>query len=496
MAKSTKFTRPNRSLAKRGVGEIGSAPRRWYELRPTLRLLLIALVAALVFGAGPLLSMFVRRQVVISLQNRAPHAAVAWLDWHDRWRSPTASTLFHRARADRKLGRLDDVARILKHAMERGLPRSQAEREARLVQVQAGGPELEESVWTDLISTAGDEAREVYEAFAIRSVLNYDVEAADRFLDGWLADFPQDPLPELLRGRIAEHGQLTDEAESRYRTAIAKLPSFAPAYYHMGRLSLGRRQMEAAINWHRQAEARATYPEAIWIGIAHAHRILGELTEAEALLNRVADAPRERLEQAFRDMGDPADSAVSAVFAERGQLRLAQRKYEEAIDDFQTALNANPLNHVLKLQLATAMRGAGRSDDAAEMVRDADVARAETTRLTPLLGAVRANPSDPAPRVEIGRIFLRHFSPSQGVVWLNSALGLDPNLPEAHDALAEHFAGLALAQPERKRQAEYHRGQAVQARRRLEARRTSETAPRGDPMIIPPSPQPSSSPQE
>ena len=361
---------------------------------------------------------------------------------------------------DRKLGRTDSWDRDEPLIRAAGITRRRLEHERILIAAQSGGLEHPEAALAELIRGEQVDGRDIFEAFTNGAVANYQVEEALYLLDSWDRDYPDDPLPCLIRGRIAEHRNDWDDAVRRYTAALQRDSSFGPAAYNLARVQLGRARLDAALQSYRSAAALLELPAPAFVGMAHCLRLSNQLDAAETELNRVLPLSKAERILAWRIVGDTADSAVATPLMERGEICLARKQPLPAVASFEEALREQPWNSSIRFHLAAALRQAGRTADAEREYALVKQAREALAGLNLLLERVRAEPENPALRTELGNLFLKHISPKQGSVWLHSALRVDPGDAPAHESLARFYDGLSPATPETRQLAADHRRRA------------------------------------
>ncbi len=381
---------------------------------------------------------------------------------------------------DRKLGRLDQLSRDADQARRSGISEQRISHEMLLVSAQAGELDAPEAALSEVIRGDQISGREIFEAFTNGAIANYQVEEATYLLDHWQEDYPEDPLPCLLRGRIAEHRTDWDESTKQYERALQLSPSYGPAAYNLARVKLGQAQLQEAETWYERAAANLELPHPAWTGLAHCRRLAGRLSEVEPSLNQVLEADVATREMAYRLVGDTADSGRTSPLMERGELRLAQKQPEAAVADFEAALREQPMNSAIRFHLASALRASGRAADAQREYVAVQIAREALTTLTPTLERVRTDPENPEPRTALGRLFLGYISVRQGEAWLHSALRVDPLYKPAHAALALHYLKMQPRTPELDQLSQFHAdaaGSSLEELEQADKRKSGDTPP-------------------
>lgn len=414
---------------------------RW--LWPSLALALLAAILCAPMGW----SWYCRTRAAQAIRIRHYRAAGEWLDSARFLRRNDPDVEFLQARLDRRRGRLDDMARQLEKCARLGVPRSTVERELWMAHAQAGDLRELEAHLSELLTDDAAELQEVCDAYVNGCILNYRLPEAIHVLELWIADFPQDPEPPYLRGRLLEHASRLEEAEKSYRQALSLEPAHAPAAYNLARLLLfEQEQPEAALNAYRQAAGHLEQPQPALVGEALCLTRLNRLDEARSVLNQALQLSNG-VEEAYRVVGDPGDTAAAQAFAAYGRLEIAAGNTEEAAAWFGQAIEANPRDWKTRYLLGTALQELGRSEAAAGHLKLVDESSAAMVELDALLTRVPHEPDNADLRCRLGELLLKYVSEQQGLVWLDSALQIDPSHAGAHAALADYYTRQARIDP-------------------------------------------------
>lgn len=432
-------------------------PRKW-----TWVALGVALIVGLCLGP-PTWSRYCQSRAVEALALRRFHESEEWLESARLLSRNDPAVEFLQARIDRRRGRLDDMLGRLKWCADHGIPRSVLQREAWMAQAQTGDlRDLHAHLPDLLMEDSGDDLREVCDAYVNGCILNYWLPEAQQVLELWIADFSEDPEPLFLLGRLQEHASQLDMAEQSYRQALEMEPRHAPAAYNLGRLLLFQRnQPDAALLAYRQSARHLEQPHPALVREAECLTKLNRLLEARSLLDHVLSLPSADIEEAYRVVGDPGASAPAQALAAYGRLELAAGDTESAIGWLQRAVEADPFDWKTRYLLGVSLSELGRVDEAAghlEIVEQSSLAMAE---MDTLLSRVPDEPDNADIRCRLGRIFMEFVSEQQGVVWLESALQVDPANADAHAALADYYSKRAAIDPRMQVLADEHRQHAA-----------------------------------
>ena len=392
-------------------------------------------------------------------------SATNWMN-SARWTGPpTAHSRWLQARLDRKLGRLDQFAKSIALAQEAGVPQVKVQLENLLAMVQTGRMEEIEPRLGKLLVDHNDDSAEICEAFVLGCLLNYRFGEAKTVLEAWQSDYPDDPQPHFLRGRILEHNNDYEGAENEFRTALRLQPRHAAAAFNLGRLLTVRQKPAEAREIYASCAKMLTFPNAAWVGVGRSERALGNADEARRWLMKAVDGrDRPEVREVYRWLGEPAESASAQPAQELGQLELDQQHFAEAVEWFEKAVAANPHDWKVRHGFATALQRHGESERAANEFAVVEEYRNAWKRIDKLFDELQLAPRSAAVRSQIGAAFLQYYSENQGLIWLRSALGCDPDYSEAHRILAGYFESHLADQPQFGELAKRHREKATAVR--------------------------------
>lgn len=238
-----------------------------------------------------------------------------------------------------------------------------------------------------------------------RRAAAYASAAYDLVRGGTAVGLSSRALRRRARARRAE-GLLAEAArdyESAHAMALAARDTrgTAEAAIGLGNVLEEQGRWTDAGAWYRRAlevlDALAEPVPERWHALLNLHVVLRSLGDTEGSL-----APLREAEEAARMLSD--DTAAQFLENARGQLLMAQGRFQEAIDRLHTAISSstNARSAVtIRLNLAEALFAAGRNLDAAEEARRAE-REALTARLPQklpevyrILGRVAAAEGDP-----------------------------------------------------------------------------------------------------
>lgn len=329
------------------------------------------------------------------------------------------------ARLHRHEAELDEFRRDLQRARYLGIAPEQAERERWLAFAQSGqmsvaGPQL-----VKLLETGGGEEAEICEAFALGYMRMRDFGAALALLGAWAEESPTDARPQAWIGQIKADLGASQEAEAAYREALRLDPVNAPAALGLGQLLLDLKRSGEAIAFFEIAAPSLSVGAAAAAGLASALQSQSRVEEAAQVLKLALD----RFPDDYRLLAQKADGLV-----EQGDYVAAERLLRPEIKDGST-------RRELRYIYAVALRGIGRPEEAAEHFAYASEAAERTAAANQLIASVTADPANADLRYEIGQAHLTYGNIEDGLLWLRSALEIDPKHVPSHLALAEYYGG-------------------------------------------------------
>jgi tetratricopeptide (TPR) repeat protein len=383
-------------------------------------------------------------------------SAVRWLDRAKAVGRDGRELALLAARIERKLGRLEQAKTALEHVAALGAAPDAVEFEQKLLAAQSGSlPDAQAELASML--AADREPREVAEAFARGDIAAYRLDDAIGLIHIWQEDFPNDPQPHYLAGRVWEHQSDTARAIKELKAGVAANPRHAPSAYNLGRVLLTDRKYKEALEHYAACEEVLYEPLPATLGAVQCLREMGELQAARERLQSIQMPPRDRLEIAYCIVGDPIEGTAGQLDEEWGRLEAAERHWSAAARRYGAALERNPRNWRLRYAYATALRQEGETQQADEQLRLYNEAKSALDTTDRLVDRLRTNPEDVEARYQMGTALLKHVSESQGLFWLNSVLAYDPMHGPTHGALADYYASKADKAPQFARLAAQHR---------------------------------------
>jgi tetratricopeptide (TPR) repeat protein len=335
-----------------------------------------------------------------------------------------------KARAARRAGLFPEAERELETCKRLKASRDAVALELALLQAQQGNltPDLE-AFLNGCVDQGHADSVLILEALSRGYAHNYRLHRALACLDRWLERRPDDVQALLGRGWVYERLSQYEKARDDYRRAAALDPGREEPALRLAEILLvsGKEPAEAAESLDLFEHLQQRYPEdvAVALGVARCRMKMGQTEEAQRLLDELA----------ARHPG------TAAVLHERGNLALQLGRPDEAEAYLRRAVTLEPFDYQVHYDMYQCLVRVGKADEARELQARMQRLEADQQRISDLTEQLQARPYDPSLRSEIGRIFLRNGEPSEGVLWLERALEIDPRHQASHQALADYYEG-------------------------------------------------------
>jgi len=223
---------------------------------------------------------------------------------------------------------------------------------------------------------------------------------------------------------------LGDAAAASLENASRLLPQDADLHYLLGTLYESDRDLEGARREFQRARELDSHYLPTLIRLAGVHRLLDSLQEAGEVLDQA-----RRLE--------PGSAIVLSAL---GRLAAAGQRYEDAVDFFEKALDAQPSATSIHYPLSRAYQELGDSEQAQFHLEHRGEVRVVYS--DPVAEQVRSGATGVAVELILANMALRSGSVEAAESRLRRAVELDP------DSAAAHFAlGVVLERQERSEEA-------------------------------------------
>ena len=387
---------------------------------------LVVLVVVAVLNRSWLAS-FPNGQARRCLAQRDAENAFWWLRISQRIAPKNAEYRFLLARVLRRKGETDAAFdRQLEEARDAGWPNERVEAEKCLAMAQNGHMRETFPFLSLLLKEMPLDAAEVYEAFTIGALRNFEYKIANDLAVDWIDVCPEDPLPHFMIGQMMDDTKQLDRAEPQYRAALELDPAYHAAALALADLLAIRSNYSQALEFYHHAADGQTERLLALVGEANCLRHLGRTNEAKTLLAKV--------------IADDAEMPTANL--ELAQLDIAEGNFEQALGRLEPLAAKVPRNTDVQLALANVLNIVGRSDEAREQLKAATNAKSELSRIQGLMVAVWTDPGDPECRHKLGRIYLNFGSQSKGLDWLHKVVSLDPNYKPTLCLLADYYESM------------------------------------------------------
>jgi tetratricopeptide (TPR) repeat protein len=327
------------------------------------------------------------------------------------------------ARAARRMGVLDEAEEHLTACQASGGVTDETTLEWALLRAQRGElPDVEQYLRARLEDRRTDPlpTLEVLtaELMRVRRLLE-----AKLYLDRWLELKPDDPVPLVRRGWVAEHLLDDTAAAQDYQRALVLTPEDDNVRLRLGEIQERTGRAAEAVAHFERLRARQPAEPAVLLGLARCRRQLGQPDEALQLVAAVlADHPQH-----------------AQALAERGRLALDSGQTAEAETWLRKAAAQDPHDRQIVYAYYRCLEQLGKTDEAhACLVRLGEL-EADARRMKELMEAVAQRPREAPLLYEVGLIFLRDGFKEDGLSWLIAASEADPAHRPTRRALAEYY---------------------------------------------------------
>ena len=403
-------------------------------------LVVVVVVIAGVIGWKPLLIRYRLGQAREALEARDAESALKWLQANERLVPDHAETHFWLARTYRRLGRFEEVRNHIERAWKLGYSMEMLKREQWLALAQSGQLQQAERHLGELLKDPRNDGREICEAFVAGYLLNYRFQPAFRILEAWQKDYPQDPYPYMIRGKIWEARDAPKKAIENYRKVLKLDSTQRKARLRLANLLVQMHRHEKAAEHYQRCLKEDPQNPDVLVGWSNCLRSMGRNKEARAAL------------------GDALKSEPNHLQARiaMGRLELASGHPKQALRWLEPVVKDVPLDSTVRYALAQALQRAGRTEAAKKHFQFASEAARANARIQILVEQLQREPNNTELRYKIGIARLQ-FQPTTALIWLRSVVEINPDHRRAHEALAAYYA-----QRDQAKLAEYHRKRAEQ----------------------------------
>jgi len=341
------------------------------------------------------------------------------------------------ARVARQMGLADLAQRHLDICQRLDGPADAVALERTLLQAQRGG--LSQGVESSLrrrLKENPPEADEISEALVVGCLSSYRFIAALGYLNNWLERRPDNVAALLWRSLARERVQDFSAARDDCRRALELDPGNPEARTRLGEMLLAGTQIQEALDVLEPLHHEQPDNPLVAVRLAQTQVKLNQFDAAEKIL----DAAVSRL---------PSEPSV---LLQRGRLAMDRGQAAAAESWLRRAASIVPWDYQVHYNLLLCLKQQKKEQAAREV---GDVVRrleADFARFSEFNEKLRRQPYDLSVRCDIARIHLSEKNDEEGIIWLKSALKIDPQYPLANQLLAEYYEGRgepALARPYR-----------------------------------------------
>lgn len=358
-----------------------------------------------------------------ALHRHRPSDADQWIAAARRLDKDNAQIHFLSARVARRIGDAAGLRSHLERAAELGWPANQLEREWILAQAQAGMLQQAEPHLQELLLNPGDDGAEILAAYINGFVHHYRFARAHKLLEVWEKDFPQDPQPHVMRGKLQHRWKNLPLAEREFRAALLRDPDTFEARFGLAQVLAGQHKYQEAERQFQACLSERPGDPDLLSGWADCLVNLGRMEEAGDVLRRIIAT---RPDDCFARLG-------------LAKIAMAADRVEEALEWLTPAVKTCPKRPDLRYVYAQALLAGGRRDEAAGHFEYFDEANSALRRVSELTLHLVSEPDDLQARFEVGRLYIQYGSAEEGANWLKTVLAVDDDHRPTHQLLAEYY---------------------------------------------------------
>jgi tetratricopeptide (TPR) repeat protein len=332
---------------------------------------------------------------------------------------------FLKARVALAKGDAKEISEQLRLAVKLGYSRAEIDRLDAIVKVRLGQYADAKPLLEHLFQTSSKPDPELYEALARIYLQTYELTNAQKVLERWIRDAPNDPTPYLWFTEIDSRttADSTVLQEEHFRAALERNPNLDKARLGLAELlRKARRNTEAAEQFTLYL-ARNPHDVTACVGAALCAKGNDDEEAAIGFLNRaLAVAP-----------DDPS------ALKERAGIDQRHGQYATALARLDRALKADPFDTETLYARSQVLARLGRLEDSRADQRRMEQIKAEQAQLLKIRDALVESPDNIALRSQVARWMFDHGRDEEGLRWTNYVLSLRPDYRPANLMLAEYY---------------------------------------------------------
>jgi len=387
-----------------------------------------------------------------AVQRRDLDGADYWLGWARSLRSGSAT--FQLARVARLRGNSFEANRYLALASKAGFDSDRIKLERELANATENPSNETLAPLSARVANGDPDSGEICEVLANGLSRESKFGAAIQILNAWELDDAISPSPAFRLGRIDEYMERMDEAKEHYARSVKRNSEFYPALFSLGRIHLDENDAQGAKGFFEPG-LKLPNNAAFKTAYAMCSAKEGGINEARNGFLEVLAMGNDRIEDAYRRLGEPSDRLLAA--SELGKLELAETNYLDAMKVLDLALSHNPRDITARYTRALAMRGLGRNAEADKEFERVEEVKTALQRVNILRNQIGRDLGDIEARIELGNLLIKFESERNGLFWLLSAATQDEKSVPAHVALADFYESNSAISPKYGALAKTHR---------------------------------------
>jgi tetratricopeptide (TPR) repeat protein len=330
------------------------------------------------------------------------------------------------ARAARRGGDFNEAQERLLQAKRLGAVPEEVKLERLLQDVQRGDMGAAESQLWAYVEKDHPDLIDILEALARGYLATFRLDLATTALDRLLERQPKNGPAWIMRGNARYHMRGYSEAADNYRRGVELVPDDRQGRLWLAECLVENAKPAEALEHFDYLEAQAAGDLTVALGRANCLLDLDRIDEAGELLDRaLREAPDNTTAMALR----------GKLALRRLELATAERWLRKAVE-----LNPGDRDAVYNLSLCLRQQSDKQKKlEAAKWFDHFKLIESEQARVATLTSQIMASPHAPAPRCEVGEVFLKIGNEKEGLRWLNSALQQDPHHQATHRVLRDYF---------------------------------------------------------
>jgi Tfp pilus assembly protein PilF len=351
---------------------------------------------------------------------RARRLLEAYLnEWPD---SPRAHFLL--ARTARRNGLPVTAEHHLESCQRLEGPTERIALERTLLQVQQGG--ISHAIEAQLgqsVALNHPDSAQILEALSVGCLTSYRFGSALVYLNQWLEREPENAQAYLWRSltheRRLDFGSAADDA----RHAMNLDPDHAEAPLRLAQVLFLKKDFRESAELFERLHAKQPDNPVVGLGLARAQLNLNQTEAAGKILDElVRRFPHE-----------------APVLLEWGRLAMQVEQAAAAEHWLRRAAAQAPYDYQTNYTLFLCLRQLGQTEAAQKIEGHLKRLTQDNARFRELTERLQQYPYDLAVRCDIARIYLSENQSREAVVWLRSALKIDPGYHPASQLLADHY---------------------------------------------------------